>query len=525
MDAISATPKAASLASPKVVKNSKGAIVPSSQMAYVEYGCEHMRDMMENARKPTLHNYKAILQDIHEKPSVIAQTYKSPPAAGDGRPVVSLRPLYLCLQCPSVLPEAERDQHAEAKLHCFSVESRDGHIYCGNCQDFIYDPDLELRRLQKGKKRRHDDTITTDEAKLVVSNSTFLPCRAIGLRGLYNMGQTCFMSVILQTLIHNPFVRNFYLAEGHRTVDCEKEACVSCALDEMFVEFHSVEKTEGFGAVSMLLGSWLAAEALAGYQQQDAHEYMQFILNALHLSNGGTSKTDCDCIVHRTFYGKLSSTVTCDKCRNVTATLDPYMDLSLDIRNQGKKRKAAHQDANGDDAAFKELDLRECLERFTSREKLAAAEYTCQNCDGGQNATKQLSIKRLPPVLPIHLKRFEHTKSASSKIETKVKFPMKIDLYPYTSQYKASITKAAKLSNPNANANYNVNTPTNSIQYELSSVIVHKGKMDSGHYVSYSREGNDWFLFDDSKVVLVNEKEVLGAEAYLLFYMVGSLEV
>jgi ubiquitin carboxyl-terminal hydrolase 22/27/51 len=74
------------------------------------------------------------------------------------------------------------------------------------------------------------------------------------------MGQTCFMSVILQTLIHNPFVRNFYLAEGHRPADCEKEACVSCAMDEIFIEFHSVEKTEGFGAVSMLLGSWMAAQ-------------------------------------------------------------------------------------------------------------------------------------------------------------------------------------------------------------------------------------------------------------------------
>jgi ubiquitin carboxyl-terminal hydrolase 22/27/51 len=28
----------------------------------------------------------------------------------------------------------------------------------------------------------------------------------------------------------------------------------------MFVEFHSAEKTEGFGAVSMLMGSWLAGE-------------------------------------------------------------------------------------------------------------------------------------------------------------------------------------------------------------------------------------------------------------------------
>lgn len=68
------------------------------------------------------------------------------------------------------------------------------------------------------------------------------------------------MSVILQTLVHNPFVRNYYLSEGHKQMDCEKESCVSCALDEMFVEFYSSDKNEGFGAVQMLLGSWLAGE-------------------------------------------------------------------------------------------------------------------------------------------------------------------------------------------------------------------------------------------------------------------------
>ncbi|KAH7378719.1 ubiquitin carboxyl-terminal hydrolase 2 [Pyrenochaeta sp. MPI-SDFR-AT-0127] len=505
MDTIAVAPKGTSLASPKIVKNAKGNIVPSSQMAHIAYGCEHMGEMFDNARKQTLQHYRLILQNIHEKPSVIAQTHHG--ATADAQHVVSLRPLFLCLQCPNIMTETDRDLHFETKSHCFSVESRDGNIYCGNCQDFIYDTALEIWRLQRGqysrnlileryalsdrttgKKRKYEDATTADDHKLVVSNSTFLPCRAIGLRGLYNMGQTCFMSVILQTLVHNPFIRNFYLSEGHRQTECEKESCVSCALDEMFVEFHSAEKTEGFGAVQMLMGSWLAGEALAGYQQQDAHEYMQFILNTLHLANGGSAdaEEDCKCVVHQTFCGKLSSTVTCDNCRNVTTALDPYMDLSLDVRNQpGKKRKLNPN--SGDETA---LDLRDCLERFTAKEKLGSAEYTCRKCDSPQNATKQLSVKRLPPVLSIHLK---------------------------------AQLKAARSGTPVTN--HNMNSPANSLIYELSSVIVHKGKIDSGHYVSYSREGSDWFMFDDSKVVLVHESEVLAAEAYLLFYMVSGLEV
>lgn len=78
-----------------------------------------MGEMLEVARKQTFHNYRAILQDIHEKPSIIAQTYKN----SDGRPVVSLRPLYLCLQCPNIMTDADRNEHIDVKRHLFCMFS------------------------------------------------------------------------------------------------------------------------------------------------------------------------------------------------------------------------------------------------------------------------------------------------------------------------------------------------------------------------------------------------------------------
>ena len=65
--------------------------------------------------------------------------------------------------------------------------------------------------------------------------------------------------------------------------------------------------------------------------------------------------------------------------------------------------------------------------------------------------------------------------------------------------------------------------PSDLASYDLSAVIVHKGEINSGHYVNYAREGRDWFLFDDSKVVRVDEGEVLKAEAYLLIYVVRDV--
>jgi Ubiquitin carboxyl-terminal hydrolase len=65
--------------------------------------------------------------------------------------------------------------------------------------------------------------------------------------------------------------------------------------------------------------------------------------------------------------------------------------------------------------------------------------------------------------------------------------------------------------------------PSDLAAYDLSAVIVHKGEINSGHYVNYAREGRDWFLFDDSKVVRVDEGEVLKAEAYLLIYVLSDV--
>lgn len=80
-----------------------------------------------------------------------------------------------------------------------------------------------------------------------------------------------------------------------------------------------------------------------------------------------------------------------------------------------------------------------------------------------------------------------------------------------------------------------------SCTYDLLSVVVHVGELDTGHYTSYCRVGDQvgklgpdacssvtdqasqWFKFNDHKVEMASISEVLGAQAYLLFYIIRSL--
>ena len=78
--------------------------------------------------------------------------------------VSHLKATYLCLQCSDVSSLEDREVHSQAKRHRFStspvfrflenansfvaVESRTGCLYCGLCDDFIYDPGLEKIRVK-----------------------------------------------------------------------------------------------------------------------------------------------------------------------------------------------------------------------------------------------------------------------------------------------------------------------------------------------------------------------------------------
>lgn len=504
-------PPATTTTSPKAAKNNK----PVAVVAATSYGCEHIKNLLQN-RQETRAYYSGATRVAFDSRTTAQTCVKC-----ECKFLVTRT--FMCMQCPLSHCPQDAKEHSKDMEHVLGIDSRSGHVYCFLCEDFIYDPTLEGIRIEREasieghsrKRRRIDENKPAPEdVKYIEANTNAAPCRATGLRGFLNMGSTCFMSVVLQSLIHNPLVRNFYLSDGHKPKECTQINCMSCAMDEVFSEFFATDKVDGFGPVNLLTTSWKCEQTLAGYQQQDAHEYLQFLLNQLHVTNGGNSDTKedpCKCIIHKSFYGKLQSDVTCSGCSNITTAYDPVMDLSLDLRIKSKKK------AITTDGEPTMQTLQECLERFTSSEKLGVDGYNCEHCKSSQEtATKQLTVKQLPPVLCIQLKRFEHSATGSSKIDTKIRFPMQLDMTPYTTRARR---KNAKASGDGAGKG----KTSGLYMYDLLSVVQHHGQISSGHYVSYSRENGQWFQFNDSVVTLATEKEVLGVQAYLLFYIVRNL--
>lgn len=340
-------------------------------------------------------------------------------------------------------------------------------------------------------------------------------CGKEGVRGLHNLGQTCYMNVIIQSLLHDPILTSYFLGNGHAGHDCEIENCIACAMTEAFSECWNTDKQEGYGLVNLLMSSWklnqvrkhislcsnlqadLPSQNLAGYQQQDAHEYYQSLVDQLHISTGNVPYHDeeCQCFFHRVFFGKLRSTVTCNGCRVVSKTDDPIVDLSLDFEDDRKKSISGPQSTSG---------LEGCLKIYTSPEELRSRAYRCHGCgDVGGSTTKQFRIRKLPAIMCMQLKRFEPNRGTFGKKEGKIDFPLVLNMAPYTTKPESRHHKQ--------------------FMYDLTSVIVHTGSLNSGHYYAYCRHGEEWFLFNDDKVTVTTERDVLSADAYLLFYSLHIL--
>lgn len=58
----------------------------------------------------------------------------------------------------------------------------------------------------------------------------------LGRRGLLNLGQTCFLNVVLQCFIHNPLLRNYFLSDKHNSKLYEHPVCTCCEMDRLFAE-------------------------------------------------------------------------------------------------------------------------------------------------------------------------------------------------------------------------------------------------------------------------------------------------
>ncbi|KAL7266912.1 hypothetical protein RUND412_010522 [Rhizina undulata] len=270
-------------------------------------------------------------------------------------------------------------------------------------------------------------------------------------------------------------------------------------------------------------------DMFSGQQHQDAHEFLNYLLNhviedvddyykkrkngtasttpsqnvssgSLAPANGSSAASTASATpsspgwIHELFEGLLTSETKCLTCENVSRRDEQFLDLSIDLE--------------------KNSSVTSCLRNFSASEMLCERnKFHCDACGGLQEAEKRMKIKRLPKVLALHLKRFKYMEHLGrfEKLHYNVPYPYQLRLFNTTDDAE----------DPDR-------------LYELYAVVVHIGGGPThGHYVSIVKtEDRGWLLFDDELVEPVKQEFVTNffgeksgmACAYVLFYQETTLD-
>lgn len=124
-----------------------------------------------------------------------------------------------------------------------------------------------------------------------------------------------------------------------------------------------------------------------------------------------------------------------------------------------------------------------------------------------------MNLWRLPPLMIIHLKRFQFTQHVKRKLRDFVHFPLEgLDLSGVLSQSKLNGEDSDRSDGPNVQSD---------TLYDLYGVIHHQGALAGGHYVASLKSEVDgkWRLFNDAHIYEVSSKDIIDASAYILFYV------
>jgi len=208
--------------------------------------------------------------------------------------------------------------------------------------------------------------------------------------------------------------------------------------------------------------------------QQDAQEFVRLLVEAM----GRGSAVD----LGQLFAGQMRTTIRAPEAGFEKHRLEAFKDVSLDVRGMSSLGKA--------------------LEAYTSVDVLDGDNKYRVTDKGYFRAERFSRFLTLPPVLQIHLKRFAFDPKTfgMAKVTDRLAFPKRLDMAPYLAD--------------------GAEAPEGT-DYELQSVVIHVGGVDSGHYYAFVRapaaaadvdeeeeEEDRWFRVDDEDVRPVTLEDV-----------------
>lgn len=191
-----------------------------------------------------------------------------------------------------------------------------------------------------------DSVISEIKSRALVTSDSYEQSGYV-VRGMINLGNTCFFNSIMQNLLAMNRLRDSILQ-----LDAPVGPLIS-SLKKLFTETNPesglrniINPRSFFGCVCS------KSPQFRGYQQHDSHELLRCLLDGLSTEelagrkqNGSPKRdgTSSNTLIDALFGGQISSTVRCIECGHFSTVYEPFLDLSLPVPTKKPPPRKAQQ--------------------------------------------------------------------------------------------------------------------------------------------------------------------------------------
>ncbi|KAL3854008.1 hypothetical protein ACJMK2_013292, partial [Sinanodonta woodiana] len=252
------------------------------------------------------------------------------------------------------------------------------------------------------------------------------------LHGFSNLGNTCYMNAILQSLYGLETFATDLLYTNHKLMKNFAPQSLYYSLAKLLnsrrTNIPDTIRRDLLRNVKTAISS--TAKRFSGYQQHDAHEFLCQVLDQLKeevtkvgkatpsqspSSSEGGVKQDYVNPTVTNFEFEVRHSITCFQCGEEVTKTEQYNDISVDLL---KTRDPLHPP-----------NLQQALDTFFRKECI---EYTCEKC-GHTKSEVAHKFVRLPRVFILHLKRYSYNCQISQNMKRgqSIGIPIYLTLQPH----------------------------------------------------------------------------------------------